>query len=312
VSALGGRVRERFEVDDHIVSSYTDGDAESFGERLLAWSRRDGRSRPVEYLLPRVSRTIRRSPPGYMTEPVDALGRTRQQLEDQVAKLAPWLQYFALEHGVTTLPDELMTSVLRTRISFRRDLIVGTLHDLLGDELVDTTFLDIGCNNGYFSLDLADRGAARVVGIDRHPRNIDQARFLAGHYGLANAEFRLGDVDDLEPGQWDVVLNLGVLYHVTDPVVLLRQTYELTRRYAVVDTICHREPVSAFMVLGDKDTENQAEGRDSLEFLPTYRAVIDVLRHVGFAQIFEITGTARRPHTLYAEGRRRCFLAVKG
>jgi SAM-dependent methyltransferase len=312
VNDLIRRVRETFAVDDGTVSSYDEGDAESMRERLGAWTRRNGRPSTIEYLLPRIPRVVRRSPPGYMSDPTDALGRSQAELADRVAALQPWLQYFTLDHGVTTLPDERLTNVLRARISFRRDLINGTLHDLLGDDLARTTFLDIGCNNGFFSLDLADRGAARVDGVDRHPRNIEQAEFLAEHYALTNAEFTLGDVADLDaPGQWDVVLNLGVLYHVTDPVALLRQTYELTRRCAVIDTICHQAPVSAFMLVGDKDTESQSEGRDSLEFIPTYRATIDVLSHVGFAEIFEITGSSPRPHASYAEGRRRCFLAVK-
>jgi hypothetical protein len=54
-----------------------------------------------------------------------------------------------------------------------------------------------------------------------------------------------------------------------------------------------------------------AEGRESYELHPTYRAVIDTIRHAGFREIFEVVGRSEIPHDLYAAGSRRCFLAIK-
>lgn len=155
-----------------------------------------------------------------------------------------------------------------------------------GDSLPATTVLDIGCHCGLFS--------------------------LAEHYRIENAIFEVRDADDLPSDvQWDVVLNLGVLYHVLNPFEFIRQTFDLCRSFAAIDTVCHTEPVSGYFVMGDKDVNVTAEGRESFELHPTYRAVIDTIRHAGFREIFELVGRAEIPHDLYATGNRRCFLAIK-
>ncbi len=108
-----------------------------------------------------------------------------------------------------------------------------------------------------------------------------------------------------------MVLNLGVLYHVTNPLQFLRRTYELCRKVAIIDTAAHKEPVSGYFLFRDKDVEIPTEGREAFEFHPTYRGVIDSIRCAGSSQVVEITGHCDPPHELYAGGTRRCFLAIK-
>jgi SAM-dependent methyltransferase len=217
-----------------------------------------------------------------------------------------------VDDGLETMDGEgLRQDVARARTRFRRELITGTVAELLGDELAATDVLDIGCNAGFFSLDLADRGARSVTGVDLRGANIAQAEFLRQRYGIDNAAFSVADAADLPEQTFDVVLNLGVLYHVTDPLPFVRQTYELAGRMAVLDTVCHREPYSGYVLLGDKDVEGVAEGRESYEVHPTYRGAIDTLRYAGFREILEVVGEADPGHALYDDGGRRCFLAFR-
>lgn len=305
------RVRTRFDVlDDPVVAL----DGSELGgttaqERYRAWRRsQSGQPSTIEHLLPRIARDIERQPPAF-APPADV---DVDEVDRRIEELGPWRVPFDLGDGRVTMPDSIERAVTESRILYRRDLIVSTVRELLGDELGRSTVLDIGCNSGFFSLDLAALGAGHVDGIDLRPENIAQARYLAKHYGLDNVSFEVADVDEMGSGrQWDVVLNLGVLYHVITPLQLLRQTFEQCRRFAVVDTVCHREPVSAFFLLGDKDVARPTEGRDDYELHPTYRAVIDGLRFAGFAEVIELVGLADPPHDLYHAGNRRCFLALR-
>lgn len=309
---VSGQVRQRFIVEDDPIAALADSEpsATTAQERYRAW-RRSQADQPstIEYLLPRVTRVIERAAPSFVAaNPVE----DRAALASAVDALAPWRVPFDVGGGVVTMPDSIERAVTISRILYRRDLIVGTISDLLGDDIHHTSFLDIGCNSGFFSLELAARGAGRVEGIDLRPENIAQARFLADRYGLENVSFDVADIDDVESSdRWDVVLNLGVLYHVIHPLQLLRQTFEQCRRFAIVDTVCHREPVSAFFLLGDKDVERPTEGRDAYEMHPTYRAVIDALEYAGFSEAIELVGLADPPHDLYHAGNRRCFLAIR-
>jgi SAM-dependent methyltransferase len=208
-----------------------------------------------------------------------------------------------------TLPE---AAIATLRVLYRRDLIAGTVAELLGAQAPRTTILDIGCGPGFFSMDLADRGFGLVQGIDLRSANIVQAEFLAEHYGVDGVSFAVSDADALgSDKQYDVVMNLGVLYHVVNPLQFIHQTYELCRQFAVIDTVCHREPISGYFMFGDKDVDRYTEGREDYELHPTYRGVIDTIRYAGFREVFEIVGESDRPHELYANGGRRCFLAVK-
>jgi tRNA (mo5U34)-methyltransferase len=308
------RVRQTFDVDDVVVSALPSDErnAPTSQERyrfFRAWNKKGRRDKRVvpEYLVPRVVREIVREWPSYMVQR-GHLDLTREGLQARVQNLRPWGVPFRLGHDLMTTSSPLA----RDRMLFRLDLINGTVAELLGEELSRTTVLDIGCSAGFFSLDMAARGAEHVDGFDLRQSQIDKAWFLREHYAIDNAEFTAVDVDELQPGrQWDVVLNLGLLYHVTNPLQLIRRTYELSRKFAIIDTICHHEPVSAYLLFGDKDVNKPGEGREDFEFHPTYRAAIDTIRYAGFSEIVEVVGVADPPHNLYASGQRRCFLAIK-
>ena len=313
---LGARARRQFAVDERTVSAIGPaGELTSpAAERARAWqaSLPADRGDVIEHLVPRIDRAIQRAQPEFQGRQRGQLDLTSEQIKARVDELAPWHVPFALGFGRVTVRNAVQAAAYEERLQFRRDLINGTLVDLLGAELADTTALDIGCNCGYFSLDLATRGAAHVDGVDLRPENIAQAQFLAEHFGVDNVSFHVADAADLGADrQWDVVLNLGLLYHVTEPFELVRQTYELCRRAAIIDTVCTREPISAFFTQMDRDVSSHAEGRAPVELHPTYRAVIDTIHHAGFSEVFELTGHCADPHPSYAKATRRCFLGIR-
>ncbi len=279
--------------------------------RYLKWRR--GQTTPIEFLVPRMFREIVAQWPDYMSEQRGHLDLSPEQLRDRVRALDPWLVPFRLGHDVCTIDLESKPGRQNAdNYLFRRGLITDTVAEVLGADLADSTVLDIGCNSGFFSLDLAARGARSVDGIDLRVENIARADFVREHYGTQHVSFAVSDADDLPVGrQWDVVLNLGVLYHVMNPLQLIRRTYELCRRFAIIDTVVHLEPVSAYFLFGDKDADHPTEGREECELHPTYRAAIETIRFAGFSDVVEIVGQGSATHPLYASGGRRCFLAIK-
>jgi tRNA (mo5U34)-methyltransferase len=309
------RLGELFEIDESVVSALPDDAAAGTSkDRLHAWTRRLGGLDQfgVEYLLPRIRQKIHREWPPFTQRQRGNLDMSLADLRAVVEQMRPWPVPFPFGDGINAIQDDRVGPAAAQRILYRRDLICKTVATLLGSDAAKTRVLDIGCNCGFFSLDLADRGVGHVQGIDLRRHNIAQAQFLAKHFGVENVEFAVRDVDTLgSADQWDVVLNLGVLYHVVNPLEFIRQTYELCRRFAIIDTVVHREPVSAYFLVGDRDVSRPGEGRESYELRPTYRAAIDTIRYAGFREVVEIVGDAETPHELYGNGRRRCFLAIK-
>ncbi|MEM7140695.1 MAG: class I SAM-dependent methyltransferase [Actinomycetota bacterium] len=265
----------------------------------------------IEFLLPSVVRRYELEDAPFLNNPPGAASHTRESLERRRDDLGPWTQKFRLGHEVETR-EGMAGAVAAARLRYRRGLITSTAAELLGDDIADATSLDIGCNSGFFSLDFASRGARRAYGIDLREANIARAHFLADHYAVPNCDFSVVDAEaEFPESTFDVVFNLGLMYHVTDPLGVLQRTFDATERFAIVDTIVKLQRVSAFFTTLGKDTESLTEGRYSLELQPTYRAMIDLLQFVGFSEVLEIVTDVEWTHEKYLAGRRRCFLAIK-
>ena len=78
------------------------------------------------------------------------------------------------------------------------------------DDLTGKTVLDIGCNGGFYAIEMKRRNAARVVAIDIDPDYLRQARFAARVLGIEIEFERLSVYDVAKLGErFDIVLFLG-------------------------------------------------------------------------------------------------------
>ncbi len=107
-------------------------------------------------------------------------------------------------------------------------------------DLTGKRVLDIGAWDGWFTFEMERRGA-EVVAIDRW----DNPRFREMHAALGSrAEYRQMNVYELSPsalGQFDVVLFLGVLYHLKHPLLALERVCSVTKDFAAVESFALTE-----------------------------------------------------------------------
>jgi tRNA (mo5U34)-methyltransferase len=150
---------------------------------------------------------------------------TIDQIRDRVNELGDWFQNMNLA-GVQTAPTHFLGDYPACK--WRH------FADALPADLTGKSVLDIGCNAGFYSIEMKRRGAARVVGIDSDPDYLAQARFAA-EVSAVEIEFRELDVYHIaDLGEsFDLVLFMGVLYHLRHPLLALDLLYE----HAVRDTL---------------------------------------------------------------------------
>ena len=156
---------------------------------------------------------------------------TRRQTASEIERLGPWFHNLHLPDGTQTAPDHPLGDFPR----FKWDEIAPHLPE----DLSEWTALDIGCNAGFYSFELAKRGA-QVTGIDLDPRYLQQARWAAKRMELDDkVSFRRMQVYDLarEGTQYDLVLFLGVFYHLRYPLLGLDAVAQSTRRRLVFQTL---------------------------------------------------------------------------
>jgi len=146
-----------------------------------------------------------------------------QEIRKTVEALGPWFHNIELA-GVETAPDHFLGNY--PAVKWRR--FAGEIPaDLSGRSV-----LDIGCNAGFYSIEMKRRGAERVVGIDFDDDYLAQARFAA-EVAEAEIEFRQLSVYDVGGlgERFDIVLFMGVLYHLRHPLLAL----DLIREHVVKD-----------------------------------------------------------------------------
>jgi tRNA (mo5U34)-methyltransferase len=105
-------------------------------------------------------------------------------------------------------------------------------------DLEGATVLDIGCNAGFYSIEMKRRGARHVLGIDVDDRYLKQARFAARTLNL-EIEFRRCSVYDLDsiPEQFDFVVFMGVFYHLRYPLLGLDLAVKKVRGKLIFQTM---------------------------------------------------------------------------
>jgi tRNA (mo5U34)-methyltransferase len=149
----------------------------------------------------------------------------------QVAELGPWFHNLHLPDGTQTAPGHQLGDF--PGFKWRR------IARHLPLDLTGWTALDIGCNAGFYSIELARRGAT-VTAVDVEPHFLRQAQWAAAEFGVASqVEFRQMQVYDLarDTRQWDVVLFMGVFYHLRYPMLALDLVAARTRRLMVFQSL---------------------------------------------------------------------------
>jgi tRNA (mo5U34)-methyltransferase len=159
------------------------------------------------------------------------------------------------------------------------------------DTLSGLSVLDIGAWDGFFSFEAERRGARRVLATDSFcwdgggwgtKAGFELARRALG----SRVEDMWIQVLDLSPetvGVFDLVLCLGVLYHMQHPLLALERVASVTRRHLIlqtqVDLIAIQRPAIAFY------PATELNGDPTNWSGPNPAAVVAMLRHVGFDRV---------------------------
>jgi tRNA (mo5U34)-methyltransferase len=140
------------------------------------------------------------------------------RLRERVAALGPWFHNIRLG-GIETAPDHPLGDY--PQIKWRR------FKSAIADKVRGRSILDIGCNAGFYSIEMKRLGADRVVGIDFDDRYLAQARLAAEMSGEEIELHRLSVYEVASLGcRFDVVLFMGVLYHLRHPLLALDLIHE--------------------------------------------------------------------------------------
>lgn len=159
------------------------------------------------------------------------------ELQHQIEALGPWFYPFTLAPGLTTpskVPPEVQ-GIFETR----RQMLETAIVTHFGESLTTIRALDVGCHEGFYTFALRQLGVPEVLGLDYREENLRRARFVAGQLGISGVQFAQADAEELNPaalGSFPLVLCYGLLYHLENPMRVLRRLHALTGELLVLET----------------------------------------------------------------------------
>lgn len=218
-------------------------------------------------------------------------------MEDELkwAKNQKWFYEFILPDGTKTesyLPEH------ARKIHTDREKV---LRDYLGSFSGGfTKAIDVSCHEGFFSLVLAQYFNL-VIGIDKNQDSLEKARRILNLLGYAKIRFENSSVENWNENEdADFVLCFGLLYHVENPIQILRKLARLARK-----AICIETQVLPYQIAGKVEDGSYLWQRDinglfglcldyshtkeggltDLALVPSRDAVEFLLKHFGFKKI---------------------------
>ena len=191
---------------------------------------------------------------------------------------------------------------------------------ILPEDMSGLRILEAGCNSGVFAFLCAMRNA-KVVGIDVVDRYLEQAEAIAAHLDdvAGEVEFKKLSVYEADKlGEFDIVLALGLLYHLKFWIYALNKLASVAGKLLVIDTELLSEAEDArqarFVPTTYRDDETNW-------WIPGAGLILDRLEALGFSSVraFKVGGTYGDEHytggidpkTLIPYGRRGIFVAVR-
>jgi len=171
--------------------------------------------------------------------------------------------------------------------------------------------LDIACNSGFWSIQFALLGA-EVVGFDGREELIKQADLIKSIVGVDKVEFRCLDFWDMSSqrlgGTFDIVLNLGILYHLTDLLKALHLTKSMARQYILLDSTVYPSKESVIKLLWEEPFDIRSAVNSGVVAHPSKSSIDLMLKHIGAAKWFEIPLRSRDMPADYLDNLRASWL----
>jgi FkbM family methyltransferase len=143
--------------------------------------------------------------------------------------------------------------------------------------------LDAGCGVGFFSQTLAECGL-NVCGFDARTENVEEAqrRFPGIPFGLANVE----DRGVLQLGRFDLVLCFGLLYHLENPLLAIRNLRAMTEKCLLLESMCVPDERPAFLLREEPGQRDQSVTEVSC--YPSESGLVKMLYRSGFRKVYRV------------------------
>jgi len=213
-----------------------------------------------------------------------------------------WFYRFTLPSGkvTPTYDDGALDQIHESRLA----MLDSVVRARFGATLAGHNAIDIACHQGWFATKLAQWQADDVLAIDARSEHVADTTLIRDTLQLSNLRVQQSDVHALDAdklGRFDLVLMLGLIYHLENPVGALRQARALTRQVCVVETQIVpgmtgvvdygsyrfvRPLKGSFGIIDEtEETHGPETSTTGICLVPSLEALFWIMRKVGFDRV---------------------------
>jgi len=213
-----------------------------------------------------------------------------------------WFYQFELPSGEKTqsyLPDDAQL-VHTTRL----EMMDSILNPRFEGKWNDITAVDLASHEGYFSCHLAKKGT-KVTGLEARQEHVDDANLMAFGMGLADKFYSkvqdVHEIDEKATGTFDIVLMLGLIYHLENPVGAIRKARALCKDVCLIETQVApnlsgqldwgnytfvKPMMGSFAIIDEtEETHGPEMSTTGICLAPSIEALMWIMRKVGFKDV---------------------------
>jgi hypothetical protein len=234
-----------------------------------------------------------------------------------------WFYEFKLPSGAVTR-TKIQADVLQIHKT-RLHMMCQAIEPFFGEQIGEATAIDVASHEGYFSYHLAHR-CAKVRGLEVNPANVAAAELIRAVFDLANLQFIQIDINELDAAATepaDLVVAFGVVYHLENPIGILRKLRSLTRRLLLIETQTTmldlggtidwghhlwQMPLRGIFGVVEGSPGVCEGGTTDIELVPSRNGLIWILGRLGFTRVEIVEPPADAYHQLKTG--RRIMLAA--
>ncbi|MHB8533349.1 MAG: class I SAM-dependent methyltransferase [Solirubrobacteraceae bacterium] len=208
-----------------------------------------------------------------------------QRLRERIAGFDRWHYRFEFDGGISTPIDG---NVDMNRHEQRRRYFFDALLKVNDGSLAGLRVLDLGCNAGFWSLQAVEAGADFVCGVDGRRMHVEQAELVFEAKGIDPGRFRFEEANIFTHDfreRFDVVLCLGLMYHIAKPLELFEIFDRTGAELVVIDTAVSFAPGSHFEVNRDAREDPRNAVDYEIVLVPTRGALSDLAAEFGYTTV---------------------------
>lgn len=258
--------------------------------------------------------------PSFDRLPSKVAGYTTSEILSEIEELKKWRYH----HGLDELKQRNDTyHAYCRRIDCMKDMLRSAF-DHFGIKTQGTRIADLAASEGFFSNFMVEEfGAKEAHCFEINLDQVHRAHLIHALKGIDNVKYWRTDFETTGwalglKKSYDIVLCLGIIYHLQNPFLFLRNLYEVTNKVAVVESDTpvvkgdlHPKEFSRISLNRDVVTLEKGVVRQLIEFRPNREALIAMLHAVGFKKVVALPPSDTVDDVYFKNGEKSMMLAFK-